>query len=152
MFSDSGLIMGWGGTRLNITVGDVREIFNATCTVMMKMAKHLNSESKCVRMLTIESFDAMPTMTIMVVQIAHVVLFPIPFSNNSVSNTLAHAHGLSPCARTHHLSHRCLLTHTHHSPCFDSLKVSRLLAQGPLQRHQTHWRWIIGRDIVRSAS
>jgi hypothetical protein len=68
MFSDSGLIMGWGGTRLNITVGDVREIFNATCTVMMKMAKHLNSESKCVRMSTIESFDAVPAMTIMVVQ------------------------------------------------------------------------------------
>lgn len=45
-FSDSGLVMGWKGTGLNITVQDEREIFNATCTTMRRMAQHLNNEKK----------------------------------------------------------------------------------------------------------
>ena len=38
--------MGWGGDRLNVTVGDVRQLFNGTCTTMKKMATYLNKEGK----------------------------------------------------------------------------------------------------------
>lgn len=46
MFSDSGMIMGWEGDRLNITIGDARGIFNGTAATMRKMALHLNNYNK----------------------------------------------------------------------------------------------------------
>ena len=46
MFSDSGLIMGFDGDRLNITVGDRNELFNATCVTMKRMAEALQKHNK----------------------------------------------------------------------------------------------------------
>jgi hypothetical protein len=46
MFSDSGLIMGWGGDRHNITIGDRNELFNATSVLMKRMAQGLHEHNK----------------------------------------------------------------------------------------------------------
>jgi len=45
-FSDSGLIMGWAGDKLNITMGEKREIFNATCVTMRREAHYLQKAGK----------------------------------------------------------------------------------------------------------
>ena len=58
MFSDSGLAMGWGGDRRNITMGDAREIFNATCVTMRRMAGHLNAEGKFLTFSLKDHFSA----------------------------------------------------------------------------------------------
>ena len=46
MFSDSGVIMGFDGDRLDITVQDRREMFNATCVTMRRMAEALQKANK----------------------------------------------------------------------------------------------------------
>lgn len=45
-FSDSGIIMGFGGDRLNISLGTKRELFNATCKTMHRMAEALQQNDK----------------------------------------------------------------------------------------------------------
>eukprot|EP00947_MAST-08B_sp_MAST-8B-sp1_P003084 g3084.t1 len=59
-FSDSGLIMGFRGDKLNITVGTQRELFNATAALMRRAAEGLQANGKILTFSLKDHFSTIP--------------------------------------------------------------------------------------------